>query len=92
MKFERNRINTTSEEWNLKSKFHEAEGRVKFGFQISLFTSGIYEVEFKFHELLVVFPMNTTTFCFKISGVISLVVLLVWCFNGRLLSKNQIFN
>ena len=61
VKFERNRINTTSEEWNLKSKFHEAEGRVKFGFQISLFTSGIYEVEFKFHELLVVFPMNTTT-------------------------------
>ena len=51
VKFERNRINTTSEEWNLKSKFHEAEGRVKFGFQISLFTSGIYEVEFKFHEL-----------------------------------------
>ena len=51
VKFERNRLNTTSEEWNLKSKFHEAEGRVKFGFQISLFTSGIYEVEFKFHEL-----------------------------------------
>ena len=48
MKFEQNRINTTSEEWNLK-----------FGFQISLFMSGIYEVEFKFDELLVVFPMNT---------------------------------
>ena len=25
VKFERNRLNTTSEEWNLKSKFHVAK-------------------------------------------------------------------
>ena len=31
--------------------FNQFVGLVKFGFQIPLFTSGIYEVEFKFHEL-----------------------------------------
>ena len=51
VKFELNLINTTREEWNLKSKFHSAFGLVKFGFQIPLFTRGIYSVSFKFHSL-----------------------------------------